>query len=335
MHKRVILTGASGFFGSHLLRHLLVNTDWEFICPCSWTHKGTPERIENALIGIDKSRVTIITHDLTAPFTEQTKKRIGKIDYILNIASNSHVHRSIDNPGEFILGNTALAYNMLELARELKPEIFLQFSTDETFGPAPIGVNHKEWSTILPSNPYSASKACQEAIAIAYWRTYRVPVIITNTMNLVGETQDSEKYPAQLLRKINNDEVVTVHGSEGNIGSRYYIHARNAADAVFFILKNLPPKLYKDDGSIDRPDRYNIVGETELDNLEFAKMVSKILGKELKYELVEFHKGRPGHDRRYALDGTKLKELGWQPPIDFEFSLGKTITWTLAHPLWL
>jgi dTDP-glucose 4,6-dehydratase len=334
MKKKVLLTGASGFFGSHLLRHLMVNTDWEFICPCSWEHKGTPERVENAINGLDKSRVTVITHDLTAPFTPQTKKRFGKVDIILNIASNSHVNRSIDNPGEFILGNTALAYNMLELARELKPSVFLQFSTDEVYGVAPEGVNHKEWASIVPSNPYSASKAAQEAAAISYWRTYNVPVIITNTMNLFGETQDAEKYTAQLIKKINGGEKVTVHGSEGNIGSRFYLHARNGADAVLYILNNLPPKLYNE-GENMLPDRYNIVGDIELDNLELARMVARMLGKELKYELIDFHAGRPGHDRRYALDGTKLKDLGWNAPLGFEESLRNSINWTLKNPQWL
>lgn len=335
MHKkRVLLTGASGFFGSHLLRHLMVNTDWEFICICSWKHKGTPERVENAINGLETDRVTIITHDLESPLTDYTKKRLGKIDYILNIASNSHVNRSIDNPGEFILGNTALAYNMLELARELKPDIFLQFSTDEVYGVAPEGINHPEWASIVPSNPYSASKASQEAIAISYWRTYNVPVIITNTMNLFGETQDSEKYTAQLIKKVNAGEMVTVHGSEGNIGSRFYLHARNGADAVLFILKNLPPKKYND-GENMLPDRYNIVGDIEMNNLDLAKLVAKILDKELRYELTDFHKGRPGHDRRYALDGSKLKALGWNAPLDFETSLRNSINWTLKNPQWL
>lgn len=334
MRKRVLLTGASGFFGSHLLRHLMINTDWEFVCPCSWTHKGTPERLENAIEGLDKSRVTVITHDLVAPFTEITKKRIGKIDYILNVASNSHVNRSIDNPGEFVIGNTLLAFNMLEYAREVKPEIFLQFSTDEVYGVAPEGVNHKEWESIVPSNPYSASKACQEAIAISYWRTYNLPIIITNTMNLFGETQDPEKYTARLINKIYNGETVTVHGSEGNIGSRFYLHARNAADAVLFILKNQPPKLYNE-GENMLPDRYNIVGDIEMDNLELAKLVARMMGKELKYELVDFHAGRPGHDRRYALDGAKLKSLGWEAPVAFLVSLQRSIDWTLSNKKWL
>ena len=286
------------------------------------------------MAGQDRDRVLVITHDLTAPFTDITKKRIGKIDIILNIASNSHVHRSIDKPGEFIIGNTLLAYNMLEFARECKPEVFLQFSTDEVYGVAPEGVNHKEWASIVPSNPYSASKAAQEAVAISYWRTYNVPVIITNTMNLTGQAQDSEKYPAQLIRKIYQGEVVTVHGTPTDIGSRFYIHARNAADAVHYILKQLPPKLYNE-GENMLPDRYNIVGEIELNNLELAQMVARLMNKELKYEFVDFHKGRPGHDRRYALDGSKLRNLGWKEPMGFEDSLQSTIDWTLSHPFWL
>lgn len=332
--KRVLLTGASGFFGSHLLRHLLMETDWEIVCIVSWKHKGTPERVENAWFGLDKERVTIIRHDLEAPLTEQTKKRLGKIDYILNIASNSHVFRSIDDPGSFVIGNVQLVFNMLELARELKPQLFLQFSTDEVYGPAPKGVDFPEWSTIIPSNPYSASKAAQEAIAISYWRTYGVPLVITNTMNIFGQTQDPEKYTAQLIKKIYNGEVVTIHGKVGDIGSRYYLHARNAADAVLFIVNNLPPKLYKED-AVMIPDRYNIVGDIELNNLELAKMVAEIMGKELKYELQDFHKGRPGHDRRYALSGKKLKDLGWRAPHDFRKSLENTINWTLNNKQWL
>jgi dTDP-glucose 4,6-dehydratase len=339
MKKRVLLTGASGFFGSHLLRHLLVNTDWEFVCPCSWTHKGTPERIENALHGMDRSRVTVVTHDLTAPFTIYTKKRIGHIDVILNIAANSHVHRSIENPGEFLFGNLAIAYNMLEFAREIKPELFLQFSTDEVYGDAPIGINYKEWSPIRPSNPYSASKASQEDMAFSYWRTYNVPVIITNTMNLFGETQDPEKYTAKLIRNIYNDEVVTVHGAEGNIGSRYYLHARNAAAAVLFIINKVKPLLHSD--GVDRPERFNIVGDIEVDNLTLAKTVNRMIceitgvNKELKYILEDYHSTRPGHDRRYALDGSMLKEWGWSAPMEFEASLKKSIEWTLNNKQWL
>jgi dTDP-glucose 4,6-dehydratase len=331
---RVLLTGASGFFGSHLLRHLLMNTDWHIVCIVSWKHKGTPERVEGAWKDLDKSRVTIIRHDLEALFTEHTQKIIGKIDYILNIASNSHVDRSIEDPRPFIVGNVESVLTMLEFARIAKPKLFLQFSTDEVYGPAPVGVNFKEGSPIKPSNPYSASKASQEAIAFSYWRTYDVPVIITNTMNLVGQTQDTEKYPAQLIRKIYKGDKVTVHGKPNDIGSRFYIHARNASDAVLYIVRKLPPAHYVEDLVLS-PSQYNIVGETELNNLELAEMTARLMGKELKYEFEDFHKTRPGHDRRYALSGERLKNLGWQPPEGFEDSWKRSIEWTLEHKEWL
>lgn len=334
MSKHCLITGASGFYGHHLLRHLLMETDWRFTCIVSWKHKGTPERIENAWKDLDKDRVTIIRHDLEAPFTDYTKRKIGNVNYILNIASNSHVDRSIEDPRPFILGNVESVLTMLEFAREVKPELFLQFSTDETYGAAPKGVNFKEGSPMKPSNPYSGSKAAQENIAFSYWRTYGVPLIITNTVNLFGQTQDAEKFIARLIRKVNNGETVEIHGREGDIGSRFYLHARNAADAILFIVKNLPPTLYKEDEILE-PDQYNIVSDTEVNNLDLANMVAKLLNKELKYELVDFHSARSGHDRRYALDGTKLKKAGWKAPTDFETCLKTTIDWTLENPFWL
>ena len=333
--KRILLTGIGGFIGSHILSHILKNTDWEVVGIASWTHKGTPERItEDDNYKVHKDRVTIITHDLISPFTEQTIKRIGHIDYILNVAADSHVDRSITDPTLCIHNNVHLVTTMLELARIIKPEIFIQFSTDEVYGAAPDGVNHKEWSPIIPSNPYSASKAAQEAIAISYWRTFGVPVVITNTMNVYGERQDAEKFLAKCISKIQKGETMTIHGREGYIGSRFYIHARNVASAMMFLLSKTPSK-YTDDGGIDRPDRYNVVGEVEMDNLSVAKTVAEIMGKALKYELTDFHATRPGHDRRYALDGTKLKEAGFEYPVSFRDSLTAYINWTIKNNLWL
>jgi dTDP-glucose 4,6-dehydratase len=333
---KVLLTGVAGFMGSHVLQEILTNTDLDVVGVAAWTHKGTPERIEEVLRGNPawKDRVEIITHDLSAPFTETTKKRIGIVDFIINVASESHVDRSITDPVPFVMNNVALMLNMLEFAREVKPITFMQISTDEVYGPAPDGVNHKEWATILPSNPYSASKACQEAICVSYWRTYGVPVIITNTMNLFGEMQDAEKYTAQLIKKISAGEEVTVHGKPGAVGSRYYLHARNQANALLYIMQNVAPAEYSDGTGVDRPTRFNIVGDQELDNLALAEKVAGIIGKPLKYKFVDHHATRPGHDRRYALDGTKLKELGWKAPRDLDESLKKYIDWYHDHPLW-
>lgn len=336
MEGKILITGIAGFFGSHLLEHVLINTNLEVIGIASWQHKGTPERVEEVLNNNPDwmKRVTIITHDLSAPFTDRTISRIGKVDYIVNAASDSHVDRSIDDPVPFVQNNVNLELTMLELARVIKPKVFLQFSTDEVYGVAPEGINHKEWSAIVPSNPYSASKACQEAIAISYWRTYGVPLIITNTMNLFGQTQDPEKYMAMSIRQILKDEPVTVHGTEDRIGSRFYLHARNAADAVLFILNKLPPTPYSEDHDLF-PDRYNIVGDIELNNLEVAEKIAEVLDKPLKYEFTDFHATRPGHDRRYALDGSKLKSLGWNAPKNFKESLTEYVEWSIDKPEWL
>ncbi len=332
---KVLLTGIAGFIGSHTLQHLLEKTDWDIIGVASWKHKGTPERIEQVLSKNPewRDRVTIITHDLESPFPERTKRRIGHCDYIINAAANSHVDRSIEDPTTFIQNNVNLELTMLEFAKEYPPKVFLQVSTDEVYGVAPEGINHKEWSPIVPSNPYAASKACQEAIAISYWRTYGIPLVITNTMNNFGEMQDPEKYMAKIIKAIADGESVPVHGKKDKIGSRFYLHARNHADAILFLLQKEPTAYHE--GTDLLPDRYNIVGDEELDNLEVAQLIAGVMGEPLKYDLVDHHTTRPGHDRRYALDGSKLKKLGWVPPVEFYNSLKKYVHWTLSNTMWL
>lgn len=338
--KRVLLSGIGGSIGCHTLAHIFHNTDWEVVGTDSFRHKGLTDRISEVLRDHPEwnKRLTIITHDLTAPFSELTKKKIGKIDYIINMAALSDVEASISHPQDFILGNTQIAVNMLEYAREIKPEAFIQISTDEVYGPTTKEYQHPEWSAIVPSNPYSASKACQEAIAISYWRTYGVPVIITNTMNNFSEMQQGSKYPSMLQKWIDKGETVIIHGSEeegGEIGSRYYLHSRNHADALLYILKNLPPYLHKAN-TVDKPDRYNIVGDIQLDNLQLAEKIAGFMGKELKHKIVvDVHTTRPGHDRHYGLDGTKLKNKGWVSPMSFDESMKKTIEWQKERPEWL
>jgi dTDP-glucose 4,6-dehydratase len=334
--KRVLLTGISGSIGIHTFGHLMHNTDWHVVGIASYKHKGWIDRVDYTIKDHPewRERLTLITHDLSAPFSELTKHKIGKIDYIINMASLSDVEASIQNPVPFIENNVALVLNMLEYAREAKPEAFIQISTDEVYGATTKTHQHPEWAAIVPSNPYSASKACQEAIAISYWRTYGVPVIITNTMNNFGEMQQGSKFPAMVQKWIQNGEKVVIHGKEGHIGTRYYIHSRNKADALLFILKNLPPHLHEP-GAVDKPDRYNIVGDIQLDNLELAQIIAKCMGKELKYDMVDFHSTRPGHDPHYGLDGTKLSNLGWKSPISFEDSLKTVIEWQKDNPDWL
>jgi dTDP-glucose 4,6-dehydratase len=345
---RVLLTGAGGFVGSHVLRHLLMHTDWYLVCPVTFRHKGNPDRISSAFADHPEweQRINVLYWDMVSPATCTQIDHFGPIDYILNVASDSHVDRSLTDPVPFVMGNTALILNVLELARELNPKLFLQMSTDEVYGPAYGDHRHAEWETIAPSNPYSASKACQEAICITYWRAYGVPVVITNTMNIIGEMQDAEKFIPKTISAILEDRPMTVHcDSKGRPGSRFYLHARNLAAAWLWLIlnegKTWDLQQYADGST--RPQRFNVVGEREVDNIEMVNMIGEavsltgVVPKDRKpiIERVDFHGTRPGHDRRYALDGTKLQEIGWIPPIPLEASLRRSVAWTLAHPEWL
>ncbi len=339
MNKRVLLTGLSGGIGIHFLAHIMKNTDWHVVGTDSFRHRGWSDRLNVTFDAHPEwqERTTVITHDLTAPFSPLTKKKIGHIDYIISMASLSDVEASIQEPEQFILNNVQVVLNLLEYARESKPSVFIQISTDEVYGA--VSSKHDdlrvEWDAIIPSNPYAASKACQEAIAISYWRTYGVPVIITNTMNNWGEMQSAAKFPVIAQKKILTGETLTIHGSkDGTIGSRSYIHSRDFADAVLFIIENCPPYMHQEEKA-DRPDRYNIAGDVQLDNLELAKEIAGLMGKELKYEIVNFHAARPGHDPHYGLDNAKLRKLGWKAPHGWKKSLKNVIDWQTNHPDWI
>lgn len=333
--KRVLITGVAGFVAIHMAAHLLSNTDWEIVGIDSFRHKGKSDRIRDLLTAHPEyqQRLKIIMADLRAPITKQTDYEIGKVDYVLNIASESHVDRSISDPRPFVENNTFLMLTMLDWLRE-HPEVkkFIQTSTDEVYGPAEHE-DHPEGDPHRPSNPYAASKAAQEDLCYAYWRTYNLPIIITNTMNMIGSLQDSEKYMPMIIKLIREGKTVHVHASGTGVpGSRYYLHARNQCDAQLFLLNNHEPARYP----AEDIDRFNVVSTDEIDNLEMLKLVAKAMGvDDYKYELVDFHSTRPGHDRRYGLDGTKMKELGWELPIPISESLPETVKWYMDRPEWL
>ena len=343
MPKRILITGLAGSIGCHVMAQIFEKTDWKIVGIDSFTHKGWMDRIKVMTDDHPEwnERLDIIIQDLTIPLSPITIKKIGKIDYIINMASLSDVEASIQDPVPFIENNVKLALNMLEYARKSKPEAFIQISTDEVYGPVATKYDNgvKEWGVILPSNPYAASKSCQESIAISYWRTYDVPVIITNTMNNFDILQQPSKFPVMVQRWIANGEKVIIHGERRGdkveIGSRSYIRSRNFADALLFILQKLPPHLHTPD-AVDKPDRYNVAGDLQLDNLELAKMIAKLMGKEdFEYEVVDVHTLRPGHDRHYSLDMTKLHGLGWKSPQTFEESLKEVIEWQKSHLEWI
>ena len=335
MTTRILLTGTAGFIGAHTLEHLLEHTDWHIIGVDSLVHAGKIERVNQVINKVPEwtDRFEFIKADLSFP-TELDKLPTAGIDYIINMASESHVDRSIEDPVPFIKNNVDLTVHMLEYARNVRPNVFIQISTDEVYGPMQDEYAFLEWEREIPSNPYSASKAAQEMIAISYWRTYGVPLVITNTMNNIGEMQDVEKFVPMLIRDISQGKKAQVHGTPEQIGSRFYLHARNHADALLFILRGAPPVQYGGLG-VDRPARYNIVGDTRLTNLEVAERIAALLDKPLEYELVDFHSTRPGHDLHYGLNGSLLESLGWKPPLSFEDSLKRTVDNYLEHPEWL
>lgn len=342
--KRILITGGCGFVGHHFVEHVLKKTDWDIEIIDKLAYSGDAAKVTELSV-YDPSRVKIHWHDLRAPIMDSLSNEIGEIDYIVNFASESHVDNSIAEPVEFIHNNVMLATNILEYASNKFIEKFIQISTDEVFGPAEAGSSFREWDVHLPSNPYSASKSAQEAIAISYWRTYGVPVFITNTMNMFGERQHPEKLIPLAIKCILENRPVPVHalstykkyayiGGEMKDGgawtpsSRFWLHARNHADALLWVLENKKPKMYP---KSKRPVKFNISGDVELSALQIVEKIGEYMGLPYEYEFVDYHSHRPGHDMRYALDGSKILAEGWKPPVDFELSLMRTIDWTIDH----
>jgi len=328
MSKTIVLTGGCGFIGHHFAEYIFKNTDWNIIIidKLSYASMGF-ERLRNNEI-IYSERVKVFTLDLCNEFSEGIKKEIGtNINYIVHMAAETHVDNSIKEPIKIISNNINSTLYLLEWAKTLKNlEIFFYFSTDEVFGPALGDTLYNEWDRHKPTNPYSASKSAAENICISYQNTYKIPLMIVNVMNAFGERQYVEKFIPLCIKKILNDELIYIHSYPDKItsGTRFYIHAQNIANAVLFLIKN---------GKIG--EKYNISGEKEVSNLELAQLIAKFIGKELKYEMTDFHSTRPGHDLRYGLNGNKIYELGWCPKFDFEKSLEKTVKWTLNNLEWL
>uniref|UniRef100_A0A7S3EVG7 NAD(P)-binding domain-containing protein n=1 Tax=Haptolina ericina TaxID=156174 RepID=A0A7S3EVG7_9EUKA len=325
--KRCIITGGCGFIGHHVVEHFAKNTDYQLI---------VIDKLSYASKGYDRLRDTGVFHllqtfcfDLANPISAGLFYELdsNNVEVILHIAAETHVDNSIDTPVPFVENNIKSTLNLLEYARQCPAlKHFIYFSTDEVYGSAADGQAFKEGDPHKPSNPYSASKSAAEMICQSYYNTYNVPLTVMNVMNAFGERQHPEKFIPLCINKISKGEPLTIHAYAGatRAGSRWYIHARNIAAAVLFVLKQ---------GKLG--EKYNVQGEIELDNLEIAKFVAKELGKELKYTMHDNPSSRPGHDLRYSLDGSKLRDMGWKLPLTFEESLRRTIQWTLANPSWL
>lgn len=326
LKPKILITGGCGFIGHHFVEHIIKNTDWDILVLDKLNYASCGyDRLRDIKVFDDK-RVKIFATDFTQEIKDGLLSELGDVDYIVHMGAETHVDNSISNPEPFVINNVLGTMRILELARRLPISRMIYFSTDEVFGAAPEGVAYKEWDRYNSSNPYAATKAGGEELCLAYANTYKVPVFITHTMNVFGERQHPEKFIPSTIRKVLNGEKVIIHSNQDRTkaGSRFYIHARNVASAVLFLLEK---------GAVR--DKYNIVGEREIYNLELALIIAHIVGKTLNYEMVDFHSSRPGHDLRYALDGTKMKDLGWQIPMQVEVSLDRTINWYLAHRSWL
>ena len=339
MSKTILVTGGAGFIAHHVVDKILSETDWNIVTLDRLDYSGNLNRLHEVVMSHpeqERKRVRNVFHDLKADLNPQIVNAIGNVEYIAHLAAGSHVDRSIEYPMEFVMDNVVGTTNILEFARKCDNlEKFVYFSTDEVFGLAPDGVKYKENDRYNSTNPYSASKAGGEEMVIAYENTYKLPAIITHTMNVFGERQHPEKYIPMCIDRIRRGETITVHADseKSRPGSRHYIHAKDVADALLFLYNYDTNSLPVDFGGA-RCQKFNIVGAEEIDNLELAQIIADVQSKPLNYELVDFHSLRPGHDLRYALCGEKMKAMGWEPqPV--KQRLAEVVNWSLEHDYWL
>lgn len=342
--KRLLITGGAGFIGHHVIDLFLKKTDWDIVSLDRLDYSGNLNRLHDVVSRHDvetRKRVKIVYHDLKAEITTLTSNFIGEVDYILHMAAASHVDRSIDDPMSFVMDNVVGTVNILNFARTQKNlKRFVYFSTDEIFGPAPGTIAYAERDRYNSTNPYSASKAGGEEMAVAFENTYKLPIFITHTMNVFGQRQHPEKFIPMSIRKVRDGDTISIHSdpSKTRPGSRFYIHAEDVAESQYFLLHLTDEqlkKVYEPDFGGAKCPKFNVVGKEEIDNLTLAKYIAAAEGKELKYELVDFHSARPGHDLRYGLSGDYLKELGWEPKLTLRERIKEVVDWSLANPEWI
>ncbi len=338
--KKILITGGAGFIAHHIIAHIIKNTDWEIVTLDRLDLSGNLNRLHEILDEFsvkDKQRLKIVFHDLKAEINSQIKSEIGSPDIILHLAAASHVDRSIIYPMEFVLDNVVGTVNLLDFARSLKNlEKFVYFSTDEIFGNAPKGVSYKEYDRYNSTNPYSASKASAEEFCVAYENTYKLPIVITHTMNVFGERQHPEKFIPMTIQRVRDSEKVFIHANKEKTkaGSRHYIHALDVADGLMFILGLKNYKHEGDFGNAKCP-KFNLVGPEEINNLVLAQKIAEVQKRELIYELIDNHSSRPGHDLRYSLSPNLLKSLGWEPKIKLSKRIEEVVDWSLKNKRWL
>jgi dTDP-glucose 4,6-dehydratase len=330
--KNILITGGSGFIGSHLVR-LMVNKypDYNIVNLDKLTYAGNPENlvdVENAS-NYEFVQADIVDKDV---ITDLFKKY--KFDGVIHLAAESHVDRSISNPTEFIMTNVVGTLNLLNAAREIWKEdfsgkIFYHVSTDEVYGSLGDEGFFYEDTSYDPRSPYSASKASSDHIVRAYYHTFGLPIKISNCSNNYGSHQFPEKLIPLMIHNIKNNKPLPVYGEGLNVRDWLWVvdHAR-AIDVIFH------------NGAIG--ETFNIGGHNEWKNIDLVHLLCDTMDEKLgrakgtSRGLITYVKDRAGHDLRYAIDATKIKDtLGWVPSVTFEEGLAKTVDWYLENNQWL
>ncbi len=315
--KRLIVTGGAGFIGSNFIRMALDELPgWKIVNLDALTYAGNLENLSDVE---DRENYEFVKADITNP-EELDRVFAGGADGVVHFAAESHVDRSVLDPSAFVRTNVVGTQNLLNAARKHGTERFLHVSTDEVYGSLGPEGYFTEETPLAPNSPYSASKAGSDLLVRAAWHTHGFPAVITRCSNNYGPYQFPEKLIPLMITNALEDKPLPVYGDGANI--RDWIHVEDHCRALLLVFLSGEP------GEV-----YNIGGNAERTNIHVVEEILRILGK--PRDLITFVKDRPGHDRRYAIDSTKIREkLGWKPSRDFEEGLEETVRWYVDHPSW-
>ncbi|MDR0314847.1 MAG: dTDP-glucose 4,6-dehydratase [Oscillospiraceae bacterium] len=318
---KILVTGGAGFIGSNFIYYMLENyKDSQIICLDCLTYAANLANLKDAVLN---KNFKFVKGDITdRPFIFKLFKE-ERFDVVVNFAAQTHVDRSIDNPQEFLTTNILGTSVLLDAFNEYGGRRFHQISTDEVYGDLPLNrpdLMFTEQMQLKTSSPYSASKASADLLALAYYRTYATPVTISRCSNNYGPMHFPEKLIPLIITNAMQDKPLPVYGDGGNI--RDWLYVKDHCKAIDMIIENGRA------GEI-----YNVGGNNEKKNIDVVKIVLKTLGK--SEDLIEFIKDRPGHDLRYAIDASKIKnELSWEPQVNFEDGIAYTVKWFMNNEKW-